>query len=140
MRKKVLITGISRGLGKELFNLFAMKNYFVYGILRNKSDQEEFQKKFPENSKIILADLTSDKSIELMKKSIQDNPIDLLINNAGISGNSHLIQDVDSSEIIELFNIHCLGAFRTTKALSNNLIKAKNPMVLNLLNWAFKHT
>ncbi len=132
MQKKVLITGISRGLGKELFNLFAKKNYFVYGILRNKSDQEEFQKKFPENSKIILADLTSDKSIDLIKKSVQDNPIDLLINNAGIAGNSHLIQDVDSSELIELFTIHCLGVFRTTKALSQNIIKAPNPIILNL--------
>ena len=132
MQKKVFITGINRGLGKELFNLFATNNYIVYGILRNKSELEEFKKKFPENSKIILADLSSDKSIKIIQESVRDNPIDLLINNAGIAGNSHLIQNIDSAEIIDLFNIHCLGVFRTTKALTNNLVKAKKPIILNL--------
>ena len=56
----------------------------------------------------------------------------LLINNAGIPGTSYLIQNANSVEIIELFNIHCLGVFRTTKALANNLIKAKKPMILNI--------
>jgi len=55
-----------------------------------------------------------------------------LINNAGIGGNSHLIENIDSTEIIELFNIHCLGVFRTTKALANNLVKAKHPIILNM--------
>ena len=132
MQKKVFITGITRGLGKELFNLFVTKEYFVYGVLRKKSELKAFEKKYYENSKIILADLSSDKSIETIQESVQDDHIDLLINNAGIAGNSHLIQNIDSTEIIDLFNIHCLGVFRTTKALTSNLIKAKKPIILNL--------
>lgn len=132
MQKKVFITGISRGLGKELFNLFATKKYFVYGVLRKQSELEEFKNKYPENSKIILADLSSDQSIERIQQSVQDDHIDLLINNAGIAGTSHLVQDIDSKEIMDLFNIHCLGVFRTTKALANNLDKSKKPIILNL--------
>ncbi len=132
MQKKVLITGISRGLGKALFTLFATRDYFVYGILRKQSELEAFEKKHPKNSKIILADLSSDKSIKLIQAAVQDNPIDLLINNAGIAGNAHLIQHTDSAEIIDLFNIHCLGVLRTTKALTDNLVKAKKSIILNL--------
>ena len=128
----MLITGISRGLGKELFDFFAKKKYFVYGVLRKKSDVEMFEKKYPKNSKIILADLSSDQSIKRIQDAVQQNHIDWLINNAGIAGTSYLIQNVNSVEIIELFNIHCLGVFRTTKALANNLIKAKKPMILNI--------
>lgn len=132
MQQKIFITGINRGLGKELFNLFSTKNYFVYGVLRNKSELVKFKRKFPENSKIILADLSSDESIKLIQESVRDNPIDLLINNAGIAGNSHLIQNIDSAEIMNLFNIHCLGVFRTTKALTYNLVNANQPIILNL--------
>jgi len=132
MQKKVFITGINRGLGIELFNLFATKGYFVYGVLRRESELEEFTKKYPENSKIILADLSSDRSIKLIQESVQDDHIDLLINNAGITGNAHSIQNVDSAEIMDLFNIHCLGVFRTTKALIDNLVRAQKPIVLNL--------
>ena len=130
--KKVFITGINRGLGKELFKLFASKNYFVYGVVRNETEVNILESKFPNNSKIILADLSSDQSIKLIQESVKGNAIDLLINNAGIGGNAHLIQDVESTEIIELFNVHCLGAFRTVKALNNNLIRADKPIVLNL--------
>jgi len=132
MQKRVLITGINRGLGKELFNCFATKQYFVYGIVRKEAEVELLKQKYPENSKIILADLSSDESIKLIQKSIQDNAIDLLINNAGIAGTSYLIQDVNSVEIIDLLNIHCLGVLRTTKALANNLLKTKKPLILNL--------
>ena len=130
--KTVLITGISRGLGKELFHLFASENYFVFGILRNPSEAEELEKNIPENSKIIIADLASDKSIELIQQTVKDYPIDLLINNAGIGGKSHQIHNIESTEIIDLFNIHCLGVFRTVKALKKNLLKAEKPIVLNL--------
>ena len=123
MQKKILITGISRGLGKALFTLFATRDYFVYGILRKQSELEAFEKKYPKKSKIILADLSSDKSIKRIQAAVQDNPIDLLINNAGIAGNAYLIQHTDSVEIIDLFNIHCLRVLRTTKALTDNLVK-----------------
>ena len=130
--KTVFITGISRGLGKELFNLFASENYFVYGVLRNPFEAEELKKNIPENSKIIIADLASDKSIELIQQTVNDSPIDLLINNAGIGGSSHQVHNIESTEIIDLFNIHCLGVFRTVKALKKNYAKKKQSKLMFL--------
>lgn len=130
--KTILITGISRGLGKELFELFISKGYTVYGLLRNKKEAEKLNSQLPENGRIILTDLSSDQSINSIRSVIGQAPIDLLINNAGIGGNSHLIDNIESEEILDLFNIHCLGIFRTTKAIKENLLKAKEPIVLNL--------
>ncbi len=130
--KTVFITGINRGLGKELFNLFTSENYFVYGVLRDPIEAEELRKNIPKNSKIIIADLTSDKSIDLIQQITKDIPIDLLINNAGIGGREHLIENIEPKEINDLFNIHCLGVFRTIKALKKNLLKAEKSTVLNL--------
>lgn len=132
MQKSVLITGVNRGLGKELFNCFARNNYFVYGLLRNEMEAQKLAQKYPKNSTIILADVSSDESIPRIQAAVQDHPIDLLINNAGIAGTSSIIQQTDSAELINLFNIHCLGVFRTTKALANNLVKAKKPMIINI--------
>ncbi len=130
--KTILITGISRGLGKELFELFLSKGYLVYGVLRNKFEAEQLKSELPENGKIILADLSSDQSIHSIQTVIGQQPIDLLINNAGIGGQSHLIDEIESEEILELFNIHCLGVFRTVKALKTNLLRSNTPIVLNL--------
>ncbi|MGB0428935.1 MAG: SDR family NAD(P)-dependent oxidoreductase [Bacteroidia bacterium] len=132
MSKNVFITGINKGLGKELFELFLTKEYTVYGLLRNQLVAEKLKRNLPENGKLILADVSTDESINAIQKVVSENPIDLLINNAGIGGKSHLIGKIDSDEINELFNIHCLGVFRTVKALETNLLKANEPLVLNL--------
>jgi len=132
LMKTVFITGISRGLGKELFELFVSNGYKVYGVLRNELEAEKLEKELPKNANIILADLSKDESILSIQKMVKENPIDLLINNAGIGGKSYLIEEIETQEILKLFNIHCLGVLRMIKALKNNLLKATNPIVLNL--------
>jgi len=130
--KKVVITGVNRGLGREMFRQFIAKDYFVYGVLRNQSEYEALQKNLPDNCELILADIGSDSSINLLQEAIQDHPIDLLINNAGIGGSESTIEKTETSEINEAFNIHCLGVVRTVKALRNNLLKSSDPLVISL--------
>ncbi|MEL6812789.1 MAG: SDR family NAD(P)-dependent oxidoreductase [Bacteroidota bacterium] len=130
--KTILITGMNRGLGKELFNLLIAKGYLVFGVLRNEEVATRLAKELPENGRIILCDLSSDECIPSIRAVVKDTPIDLLINNAGIAGSSFRIDDTQSQEIQALFNVHCLGAFRTVKAVRTNLTRAENPSVLNL--------
>jgi len=130
--KTILITGISRGLGKCLFELFVTKGYKVYGVLKNKASAKELETNLPKNANVILADLASDDSIPLIQSSIGKTPVDLLINNAGIAGCSHLLKDCEAKEITSLFNVHCLGALRVTKSICSNLLLAKRPIVINM--------
>ncbi len=130
--KTVLITGVNRGLGKELFRLFISEGFLVYGVLRNKVEAEKLALNLPNNGRVILADLSSDDSIATIQNAVEDSPIDLLINNAGIGGITFRLEETESDEIQELFNVHCLGVLRTTKALRSNLLSSAAPMVLNL--------
>ncbi len=130
--KNVLITGVTRGLGKELFELFVSQGYSVYGILRNEAALKKSADSLPKNAKLILADVSSDTCIQVIKQSVENVPIDLLINNAGIGGESHLIDKIEPEEISSLFNTHCTGVFRTVKALKTNLLLANKPIVINL--------
>jgi len=130
--KNVVITGVNRGLGKGLFTLFTWQGYNVYGIVRSKPEAERLRNEIPPNAKIVLADLSSDECIATIKSSIGKERIDLLINNAGIAGQSDTLDNSESDEILNLFNIHCLGVFRTMKSLKENLLHAEHPIVLNL--------
>jgi short-subunit dehydrogenase len=130
--KTVLITGITRGLGKELFELFVSRGYSVYGVLRSETKSKKLTDTLPKNAKLILADVSSDTCIKTIKQSVGNIPIDLLINNAGIGGESHLIDNIEPVEISNLINTHCIGVFRTVKALKANLLLADKPIVINL--------
>ena len=61
--KTILITGINKGLGKELFNKLVDKGYFVFGLLRNEETYKELLKNKPKNVELILADISNDNCI-----------------------------------------------------------------------------
>lgn len=130
--KSVLITGIGKGLGRAFYNLLAERGYTVYGLLRNERDFEVLDAGKPPNVKLILADVAEEECLGKIKSVVQHNQIDLLINNAGTGGEGMSLEDATTNEIMELFNVHCLGVFRVTKAVIDNLKKSNEPIVINL--------
>lgn len=74
--KTVLITGVSRGIGKALAQKFLDEKYFVIGTSIN--GEVDFSN---DNLKILQLDLTDSKSIESCVNAV--DKIDILINNAG---------------------------------------------------------
>lgn len=89
-----------------MFELFIRKGYSLYGVLRNRLEAEKLESELPKNEKIIFTELSSDESIKSIKASIRENPIDLLINNAGVGVSPHLIDKIGSEEILSLFNTY----------------------------------
>ena len=130
--KKILITGINKGLGKELFNQLVEKDYFVFGLLRNKEVYNKINENKPKNVELILADISDDNCIDKIQQVVKNSTLDLVINNAGLGGEAMKLENVNSSEIIDLFNVHCLGVLRVMKSISKNLIKNNKATVINL--------
>ena len=87
--KTILITGATSGIGKDLINILANKNYNLLFIGRNKRKCEDL-KDFLENTKKIktkyyISDFNDLNSVKKMTEKIIANnqKIDALINNAG---------------------------------------------------------
>lgn len=110
--KTVLLTGINKRLGKELFNQLVEKEHFVFGLLRNEEIYNELLKNKPKNVELILADISNDNCINKINQIVKETNIDLVINNAGIGGEGMNLESANSTEIIDLINVHCLGVLR----------------------------
>jgi NAD(P)-dependent dehydrogenase (short-subunit alcohol dehydrogenase family) len=132
MRKNVLVTGIGKGLGKELVEQLCGKGYFVYGLLRNREDYEHLNATKPENAALILADLSEDNCMEAIATVVKETPLHLVINNAGIGGTVVQLENTTSTEVARLFNVHCLGVLRVMKALRKNVLHGEHPVVINI--------
>jgi len=130
--KNVLVTGISKGLGKALTVHLINNDCRVFGLLRDIEQFKVFEESQREKIIPIVADLNSDECINIIQGIINDTPIDLLINNAGIGGTSFELKTASSLELFELFQVHCVGAFRVTKSIIDNLLSATNPTVINI--------
>ena len=96
MKKVILITGASSGMGKVFAEDLAREGHLVYGAARRTDLLQELEKK---GVKTIALDVTNDESMQNCVQQIlkQEGKIDVLINNAGY-GSYGTIEDVPMEE------------------------------------------
>lgn len=85
MKKVVVITGASSGLGKEIARLLSQKeNYHLILTGRNEKGFGEFQNE--SNVTLILGDITKRETLDAIEQAVKEQGnVDILINNAGIT-------------------------------------------------------
>ena len=104
IRKTVLITGSSKGLGRALALHFSKNSYDVIIHGRNRKDLENVKEEVLKNNvncNIVIGDVTDLKTIEELAKMAKIKDIFVLINNVGIASKCFL-QDVNDKEMDEI--------------------------------------
>jgi short-subunit dehydrogenase len=112
----ILITGASRGIGLELCTQLSARGEDVIAVCRTASA------KLRELGVRIIdgIDVSDAESIERLKREIGEQPLDVIINNAGIMGRD-TFGSLDYSAMLEQFLVNALGPLRVTEALADNL-------------------
>lgn len=128
--KIVLITGASRGIGKELALKYMSEGYFVINLSRSTPEYEL--------SRHITCDITDSDNINLAYEIVAEefNRVDILINNAGI-GMYEKWEDAKMSEIRKLFDLNFFGAIEVTQKFLP-LLKESKGSIINISSVAGK--
>lgn len=112
----ILITGCNRGIGLQLATQLNDRGDTVIGVCRTPSDELSRL-----DIRIIAGiDVSDGESITSLKAELGDEPIDVLINNAGIFLGDEF-GALDYNDMLAQFNVNTLGPLRVTEALRNNL-------------------
>lgn len=114
MEKVVIVTGASRGIGREIAIELAKEDYIV--IANYNKSEEHAQKLKQENSNIEIykADVSKREEVRKMIEFVMNKykKIDVLVNNAGISESSLFIDATDSiwKKIMDnnLYSAYCV--------------------------------
>lgn len=137
--KIVLITGANRSIGLEISKQLSKKGLFVYLGSRNleKGNQvvKELNKNGFANIKAIEIDVTKPESIVAAKNVVEkeQGKLDILINNAGISGEfPQNASDTSVTAIQEVFDTNFFGVISVTQAFLELLKKSESPRISNI--------
>ncbi|MES2589120.1 MAG: SDR family oxidoreductase [Bacteroidota bacterium] len=121
MSKTIVIVGASRGIGKELVELFSENEEFkVLVLTRNISALESFSTL--KNVEIHAFDLNSSqvrKDAENLLSSI--DKIDILINNAGKLVNKSFL-DLSHEDLLDCYQTNVIGVMETVQAILPKMI------------------
>lgn len=129
--KTALITGANRGIGLEFVRQLKEKGYYILGTCRHPETATELQTLADE---IFQLDVTNDNDIAALTQKLHNRPIDLLVNNAGISGAQGVtVGNIDRENFINVFNVNCIGVVKLSDALLPNLQASidKNILVIS---------
>lgn len=137
MNKVALITGGTRGIGKEIAYTLAEKNYDI--IINYRTENEELMKlkKEIEQKRVRCLLLKGDVSnFEDCKKLVEEainrmNHIDVLVNNAGITKDM-LLMRMKPEDFNEVINVNLIGTFNMTKNVINYMMKERKGRIINV--------
>jgi NAD(P)-dependent dehydrogenase (short-subunit alcohol dehydrogenase family) len=129
-----LITGIGRGIGRELARVLLHRGDRVVGTLRdlNQTPPEWSELTAGGQLRLLALDVRDGASIREAAASL-DEPIDVLVNNAGIIGpQRQSTLDMDFDGFLETLNINTLGPLRVVQAFLPHLRRAKAAKVVTI--------
>lgn len=118
IKPNVLITGASRGIGKNLVNYFLNKGYVVYQNIRNYNENKEVKIDHP-NCKVAEFDVREKDSIKQYLSKVNVTKFNLVVNNAGIIRDNLFMLD-NTENFNEVIDTNFLGTLNVINALSEN--------------------
>ena len=116
-----LITGANRGIGLEFTRQYLEMGWNVIATARKpgKADQLiDLKEKYPDHLTIQQLDVTDHERIDELALELKSEPIDLLLNNAGISGGSsnQLFGNMDYDIYESVLMVNTIGPLKMAEA------------------------
>ncbi len=134
IKKVVLITGASSGMGRQTAISLAEKGFTVYAGTRDIKKLQDIKNITP-----IAMDITDFKNIQDSVNFIykKHKRIDVLVNNAGY-GLVSTVEDVSEEEMFSQFNINVFGVFRVCKAVIPVMRENRDGIIINISSFLGK--
>ena len=135
--QNIVVTGAASGLGRAICTRFAHLDASVRGIDINEVPLEEMKTVLGQNFIPVICDVTS--CSEVVRVFEQFPPIDVLVNSAGITGQTNLKSDeTDPADVERVFRVNFFGSYHTSKVVLPQMIKRGYGRLLHITSIAGK--
>lgn len=137
MNKVVLITGATRGIGKQIAITFAKEGYDIAINYRKENEELENTRKEIEEIGVkclaIQGDVSCFEDCERFVKEIinEYGKIDVLVNNAGITKDT-LLMRMKKEDFESVIDVNLVGTFNVTKNVIPYMMKARCGRIINI--------
>jgi NAD(P)-dependent dehydrogenase (short-subunit alcohol dehydrogenase family) len=126
-----LITGANKGLGYETARRLLAAGHDVWVAARDEARGRAAAEEL--GARFVALDVTDDASVAAAVEVVAaETGLDVLVNNAGISGRMVPVSEVTPALMEHVFATNVVGLVRVTQAFTGLLSKSGNPVIVNV--------
>jgi NAD(P)-dependent dehydrogenase (short-subunit alcohol dehydrogenase family) len=132
-KRIVLITGVTRGLGRALVNKFSLQGHTVLGCGRSQKRIEQLGREAGPPHEFSVVDVASDEQVKAWAARLLDahGPPDLVLNNAGIINRNAPLWEVPAPEFSAVIDVNIKGIANVIRHFVPEMIKRKRGVIVN---------
>jgi NAD(P)-dependent dehydrogenase (short-subunit alcohol dehydrogenase family) len=132
-KKRIILTGVSRGLGLAMAADFIEAGHTVFGCARGESSLAELRKRYPTMHRFERVDIADDNQVrrwaEASLAALGD--VDLLVNNAAIINHNAPLWQISSEEFSQVIDVNIKGVANVIRHFLPNMIEKASGVIVN---------
>ena len=131
--KKILITGVSRGLGRAMTEEFIRLGHTVIGCGRSETAIAELRKQFASPNDFAAIDVASDEQVAVWAKRILHSygALDLLLNNAALINRNAPLWEVPAKEFSDIIDVNIKGVVNIIRHFVPAMVAQRAGIIVN---------
>ncbi len=138
----IVITGVTRGLGRALTEQFIALGHTVAGCGRNAAEIARLQRLHPAPHLFVVLDVTEPKAVENWAAEVHKQwatPPNLLINNAALMNHPAPLWEVPTAEFSAMMDVNLKGVANVIHAFVPAMVARKQGVIVNLSSGWGRH-
>ena len=131
--KIILITGVTRGLGRAMTGEFIRLGHTVAGCGRSQKEITKLQKQFSSPHDFAVVDVTDDEQVAAWAKRIlkSHEALDLLLNNAGVINRNARLWEIGAREFSDVVDVNLKGVANVIRHFMPEMLKRGSGVIVN---------
>jgi 3-oxoacyl-[acyl-carrier protein] reductase len=131
--KGAIITGASRGIGREIAKVFHAQGASVAVAARGIEKLQELKEELGERCFVFSCDVSKKDEIEKLVKGAKEamGQIDILVNNAGITRDG-LFMRMSDEDWEKVLRVNLDSAFYLSRAVFRDMLKKREGRIINM--------
>lgn len=127
----ILVTGANRGLGLEFARSYADDGWRVHACCRNPDKAKALQK-IAGDVVVHKLDVTDGLHVASLAREIADEPIDILINNAGVLHSRGDLGEIDYDDWVEELKVNTVAPARMVDRFVQHVAASERKLIVNI--------